>query len=291
MRGQVRIAVLPILFSSLLLALAAGGTRSQPARPSAVVYEAFAIRCGVLSDRRVADLVKGADPSRRMDIAAMMWLLKGSNGRVVLVDSGFHQAKFMEQRRVRDFVSPDPAVARAGVTPDAVTEIVLTHMHWDHADGLDLFPNAHVWVQKEEFAYYTGEAWQAKDTHSGIDADNVLQVVQLNTQGRLTLIAGGSQEPIPGIRCYLGGRHTHASQFLVVNAKAGTIVLASDNVALYENLDKHAPITPSLDSSSNPAAQDRMRGFASSLRLIVPGHDPAVFTRFPEIAPGVVRIE
>ncbi len=72
----------------------------------------------------------------------------------------------------------------------------------------------------------------------------------------------------------------------------GTAVFASDdNVYLYENLDRRVPIAPTLDAASNLQAQDRMRTLASPPSLIVPGHDPKVFARFPTVVPGVVRIE
>jgi glyoxylase-like metal-dependent hydrolase (beta-lactamase superfamily II) len=57
-------------------------------------------------------------------------------------------------------------------------------------------------------------------------------------------------------------------------------VLASDNLYLYENLDRRLPIAQTLDAESNVAAQGRMLELASDRRLIVPGHDPAVFERF-----------
>ena len=82
---------------------------------------------------------------------------------------------------------------------------------------------------------------------------------------------------------YTGGRHTYASQYVT----AGDVVLASDNVYLYENLTKHVPIAQTLDAKSNLAAQDRMKTLGS---VIVPGHDPAVMTRFSKVAEGVVRV-
>ena len=68
-------------------------------------------------------------------------------------------------------------------------------------------------------------------------------------------------------------------------------VRRGDNVYLYENLDKHVPIAATLDSASNLAAQDRMRTLAARPEFIIPGHDPAIFTRFPTVAPGVVKID
>jgi hypothetical protein len=68
------------------------------------------------------------------------------------------------------------------------------------------------------------------------------------------------------------------------------VVLASDNVYLYENLEKHVPIAATLDAASNLRAQDRMKELAGEAKRIVPGHDPAVMTRFELVVPGVVRV-
>jgi hypothetical protein len=59
---------------------------------------------------------------------------------------------------------------------------------------------------------------------------------------------------------------------------------------LYRNLDEHKPIAQTLDADSNLRAQDRMRTLATNPRLIIPGHDPLEFERFPTIAPGIVEI-
>ncbi len=258
--------------------------------PAAPVYEVYAIRYATLPDFPVAGLVEGADRGRRMDIPAMFWLLKAP-GRNILVDTGFYREAFFKQWKVKDFVKPSQAIAPLGLQPADITDVILTHMHWDHADGVDLFPNARVFVQKDEYAYYTGEAWQSPMTHGGIEPEDVLALVKVNTQGRLHLIDGDAQEPIPGIACFLGGRHTFASQYLTVKTARGTVVLASDNVYLYENLEKRAPIAQTLDTGSNLRAQARILSLASDPRLIVPGHDPEVLKRFKEVAPGIVAIQ
>ena len=82
--------------------------------------------------------------------------------------------------------------------------------------------------------YYAGSAWQSRGTYGGTDPDN--------TQGRVGLGNGDAQEILPGITCFTGGKHAYASQFVTVNTAAGTVVLASDNMYLYENLEKHKPI-------------------------------------------------
>jgi len=266
----------------LLLSLAALPAFAQP-------YEVLAIRYGTIPGFPVSGLVKGAEESRKMDIAMMVWLVRGG-GKNILVDSGFYRPQFFKQWKVKDFYRPDEAVRGAGLSAEDITDVILTHAHWDHADGADLFPKAQIWIQKDEFTYYTGAAWQPGGKHGGIEPEDMAFLLRANMSGRVHLV-DGDKEILPGVRVYTGGKHTWQSQYVSVVAKAGTIVLASDNMYLYENLEKHVPIAQTFDEASNLAAQDRMKEIASDPRLIVPGHDPAVMKRFPRVAEGVVRIE
>jgi glyoxylase-like metal-dependent hydrolase (beta-lactamase superfamily II) len=207
----------------------------------------------------------------------------------VLVDAGFHRAKFVQRWKPTDFVPPSEAVAAAGVRPEDVTDIVLSHIHWDHMDGVDLFPRARVWLQRAEYEYYVNADGTARE--SGIDPDDAAILARLHAAGRVTLIDGDGREIQPGITVYTGGRHTYASQYAGVRTAAGTVIVASDNAYLYENLERHRPIAQTFDTASNLAAQARMLGLASAPRLVVPGHDPEVFVRFPRPGRGVARIE
>ena len=69
-------------------------------------FDVYAVRFATLANFPVSSLVAGADRARRMDIAMMVWVLKGNNGRVALVDSGFHRDQYFRQFSVRDFVKP-----------------------------------------------------------------------------------------------------------------------------------------------------------------------------------------
>jgi glyoxylase-like metal-dependent hydrolase (beta-lactamase superfamily II) len=146
-----------------------------------------------------------------------------------------------------------------------------------------------VWIQREEFDYYLDSAGTVKNR--SIDAGDAKMLAQAAREGRVMLIDGDAKEIIPGITVYTGGKHTFGSQFATVHATAGTIVVASDNMYLYENLARHVPIAQTLDSASNLRTQERMVTLASEPRLIVPGHDPQVFVRFPTPGNGVARIQ
>ena len=181
-----------------------------------------------------------------------------------------------------EYIRPDEAVKLAGVQPEEITDIVISHAHWDHLGGIDLFPKALVWIQKEEFCYYTGDAWQAGGDHGGIDPEDVQELVKLNTEGRLRLEDGDNVQLFPGIRAYTGGRHTYASQYLCI-AGTPTFVLASDNLYLYRNLAEHkASATFSeADHAANIRNQERMVELAGSPDRVVPGHDALQFEKFP----------
>lgn len=252
-------------------------------------YEVFAVRYATVPNFPVASLLAGADRTRRMDIAMMVWLMKGSDGRNVLLDAGFHRADFVSRWHPTDFVPPSEAVARAGVKPEDVTDLIVSHVHWDHLDGIDLFPKARVWIQREEFEHHLDSAGTVKDR--AIDAGDAKLLAAIAREGRLRLVDGDAKEIIPGITVYTGGKHTFQSQFATVKTAHGTVVLASDNVYLYENLAKHVPIAQTLDSGSNLRTQARMESLAPDPRFIIPGHDPEVFVRFPTPGNGIARID
>src|SRR5579859_4089307 len=165
-----------------VLAISQAASAPQNAAQGGVVYDAYAIRFGILPGFPVSSLVAGGDRTRRIDIPVMVWLLKGSNGRQVLVDSGFYRQQFLDQWKPQSFRTPAAAVEAAGVKPDDITDIIISHSHWDHVDGADLFPKATIWIQRDEYTYYTGEAWHARTTHGGVFADDMLALLKMNTE-------------------------------------------------------------------------------------------------------------
>jgi glyoxylase-like metal-dependent hydrolase (beta-lactamase superfamily II) len=288
----------PLLLAAAALVAAAGPpcAAAQPARPAPAAaagggptYEVYAIRYGTLRGFPVAALVAGADTTRRIDVALTVWLLKGSDGRRALVDAGFYREGFMRRWTPADYVKPSEAVRRAGVRPEEITDVIVSHVHWDHVDGADLFPRARVWIQREEYAHHVDAAGRPLDP--AIDSVDAAMLARLSRAGRVRPVDGDARELFPGVTVYTGGKHTFASQYVGVRTAAGPVVIASDNAYLYENLATHTPIAQTLDSAANRRAQERMGRLAASGRLIVPGHDPAVFVRHPAPGRGVARIQ
>ncbi|MCG8608830.1 MBL fold metallo-hydrolase [bacterium] len=146
-------------------------------------YKIEAIRYATISQFPIANLVMGAPEGEKLDIAMVVWLIRGRE-RTILFDSGFYRESWMERFNIVDFLSPEKAVALAGVEPGDVTDVIISHAHWDHMGGIDLFPNATVWIQKEEFEYYVGAAWQQSGRHGGIDPEDLVSLLRCNMEGQ-----------------------------------------------------------------------------------------------------------
>src|SRR4051812_39659170 len=168
---------------SMLVAIACARTTLRPAthdaagarNAAAPVYDIDAVRYATVVGFPVAALVAGADTTRRMDIAMMVWLARdAASGRVVLMDAGFYRDKFVGRWKPAGFQRPSDAVARAGVRPEDVTDIIVSHVHWDHLDGADLFPRARIWIQRDEYEHYVDSLGHARSgTIDSADADMI----------------------------------------------------------------------------------------------------------------------
>ncbi|HYL63463.1 MAG TPA: N-acyl homoserine lactonase family protein [Candidatus Methylomirabilis sp.] len=272
-----------IALTVLSIAFFARATPGQDASPD---YSIQAIRYANAEDE-VAGLVMGAPKGEKINIAMVIWLIRGG-GRNILFDSGYHRETFLKYFPSTDYIRPDEAVKLAGLQPDQITDIVISHAHWDHLGGIDLFPKANVWIQREEYRYYTSDAWQPGGHHGGIDPADVQQLVKLNTEGRIRLVDGDNVEIFPGIRAYTGGHHTFASQYLRVEGNPA-FVLASDNCYLYRNLAEHKASATFTDDfhAANIKNQERMIQLAGgNPDRVIPGHDAAQFQKYPTTSDG-----
>src|SRR5438034_8767792 len=105
-------------------------------------YEVYALSYGVYPGFPVSALIAGADKDRKIDLQMMIWLIKGPGGRNILVDSGCYHESVLKGKPFKDFIKPSDTLAKLGLKPEDITDLIISHMHWDHADGMDLFPKA-----------------------------------------------------------------------------------------------------------------------------------------------------
>ncbi len=277
---------------TLLLFLCSIGTKviSQKA-----TYEVFAIRFASAGNAfSVKDFTESGPATDSLKLDFFIWLIKGDNGRNILLDAGFiDDIEEAKEFNISNYQRPDSALQKLGIKASDITDVILSHPHWDHADGVDLFPNATVWMQKEDFNYFVSTAWQKEGDHGGFNKRDVRKLVDLNLAGKLTLVDGDAKEIIPGITAYTGSRHTYNSQYIQVKTGTNNIILASDNIWIYYSLEHMMP--PSKGGTLDPAgfvkAMQRMKTFSSGDKFIIPGHDAKIFQLFPAVTDGVVQIK
>jgi glyoxylase-like metal-dependent hydrolase (beta-lactamase superfamily II) len=238
----------------------------------------------------VSDIAIGANSSDSVTFSFYIWFLNGDNGRKVLVDTGLLQDSTNSTSFLQEYQRPDLALQRIHVNANDITDVIITHTHSDHIGGLDLFGKATIWMQKNDFTYFVGDAWQKNASHLGLEKKDVPKIIQANLDGRLQLVDGDSIEIIPGIRVFIGSKHTYESQHLLVNSKTEKVLLASDDCWFYYNLDHLLSVPLTFDANAYITQLRRMRTLVTDLQLIIPGHDPLVLTRFKKVAKGVVRI-
>jgi len=240
-----------------------------------------------------ADWAKGAPKTDSVKINFMVWLIQG-NGKNILLDAGFqNDLDDAKEFKVVDYTRPDLALAKVGLKPEDITDVILSHPHWDHIDGVGLFPNAHIWIQKEDFNYFVSTSWQKGEHHGGYEKRDVRTMIDLNMAGRVTLVNGDDQEIMPGIKVFTGSRHTFNSQYVLVNTGTNKIVLASDNIWVYYSLEHLVPPSDggTLDPEGYVKAMQRMKTMVSDQKYIIPGHDSRIFDRFGGAANGVAEIK
>lgn len=257
-------------------------------------YEIFALKfADVRSRDQLSVVAEDAPKDSLFDPVFTFWLIRDGAGRNILVDSGFINdlELFDEQYQLRNYSRPDSVLARLGVKPESISDIIITHPHKDHIDGTDLFPKARIWMQKDDFAFFVGGAWQEGREGAGYLKRDVRKIIEANLAGRLVLV-DGEKEILPGIQVFTGSRHTVESQWVLVTSNGKMTAIASDNAYTYYNIEKEvsAPSYATFSRSGYVEQIRRMKEIVGETNYILPGHDGLLFTRFPKVADGVVRI-
>ena len=265
----------------LLLIMLTGCSRTDE-------YQVYAIRFAEGGKIQAKGWVIGARETDSVDVCNMFWLLRAHDGRNILVDAGFIDSSGRDGKYIR----PDLALQEMQLAPEDISDIILTHPHPDHIGGITLFPNAHIWMQQADYEYLTGLTWLKTDSTVFLKKD-VENIQELKAKGRVTLIKGDNIEVMPGIRAFTGSKHTFENQYLLVNtgSEKNRILLASDAIWFYLNVEKSLPVSICMDTSAYVSAMKRMKTLVADPRLIIPGHDNLVFSRFPMITDRIVKIE
>src|ERR1700744_3604652 len=159
-------------------------------------YEVFALRYARRDARRAEHFIGGDPHDAPMPMDYFVWLIKGE-GRAVAVDCGFTAE--VAAKRGREYLrNPAEALSLLGVEADAVQDLVLTHLHYDHVGNLDRFPAARFHLQEPDLHFAVGRHMRHRHFSSAFEVEDIVGLVRLNYAGRVQLY-NGVVELAPGI--------------------------------------------------------------------------------------------
>jgi glyoxylase-like metal-dependent hydrolase (beta-lactamase superfamily II) len=253
-------------------------------------WEVFAIKYAERSDRTRRDSFifdENQDAPHPMDY--FIWLLRRGE-EVILVDTGYDAEEGkVRGRPIRQ--NPVEALAPFGLRPEDINKIIVTHLHYDHAGGLDLFPNAILHLQAAEMAYATGPCMCHGTLRMPFTADHICEAIRRIYSGKV-IFHDGDAQIADGVTVHSIGGHSRGLQVVRARTSAGWLVLASDSAHFYENIHARKPFPIVVDLQEMLNGFDRIENLASHPKLIVPGHDPLVMGAFPQaLAPHIRRLD
>ncbi len=227
-----------------------------------------------------------------MPLDYFVWLIRG-NDRDFLVDTGFGMEAAGRRRRILT-ARPAELLRQRGIEPTAIKDVIITHLHYDHAGCLDDFPSATFHLQDTEMAFATGRHMCHACLNAPYDVEDVKNMVGLVYGGRVEF-HNGDAEIFPGIEVFRIGGHSDGLQVVRVNTARGKLVLASDAFHFNENRLKRSPFPIVFDVGAMMEGFKRCEALAGhDETLLVPGHDPDVIKRWPRLYPddeNIVRLD
>ena len=253
-------------------------------------YEVYALRYAGMPRSRRDNFIGGDPHDGPMPMDFFVWLLR-SPERIILVDTGFN-AQAAADRNRELIRCPIEALATLGISPDQVDDVILTHLHYDHAGNLDKLPTARFHIQDSEVEYATGRCMCFAPMRHAYSVTDIMLLVRNIYQDRV-VFHEGDQSIAPGVSVLRIGGHTKGLQSVRVHTARGWIVLASDASHYYENMEKARPFPIVYNIADMLAGYARLEAAADSPDHIVPGHDPMVMDRYPlysEHDPDTVKL-
>jgi glyoxylase-like metal-dependent hydrolase (beta-lactamase superfamily II) len=224
------------------------------------------------------------EPNTDIQMDYYFWVIR-DGARTTLVDTGFSPAAGDRRHRAW-WTTPADALPTVGIAPASVDAIVVSHAHWDHTGNLHQFPQAQIVISQAEYDFWTSPMARRSQFVTHAEPDEIAYLQRADAEGRLTLITG-QHTLADDIELIEVGGHTPGQLVVSVPTATGTVVLASDAVHFYEEVERDRPFAVVTDLSAMYRAYDLLAGLAARPRTsLVAGHDPLVRTRFAQHPAG-----
>ncbi len=245
------------------------------------VHEVYALRYAHREARRSEHFIGGDPHDGPMPMDYFVWAIVGASGTWI-VDTGFGAEEAARRRRTL-LRRPAEGLALLGIDAGQVTEVIVTHLHYDHAGTLDDFPRARFHLQDLEMSFATGRHMGRETFRHAFAVEDVVAMVRRVYAGRVAF-HDGDAALAPGLSLHFIGGHTMGLQVVRVRTARGWVVLASDASHFYANIEEERPFPIVYNLGDMIEGYRRIRELAASPAHIVPGHDPLVMARYPAVS-------
>lgn len=239
-----------------------------------ITYEVIAVKYATMPNRVKAQNLMNCcaeDAGNLMAMDYYLWLIR-SKHETIVIDTGASIDTLIRRGRT-PLVEITVALQDLGTQPEMVSDVVLTHLHYDHAGGIGLFPQAQFHLQADEWEFVNSTAMQHELISGPYESQDLEIIRGYIASGRVTLYQG-DRELRDGIELKHVGGHTGGTQIVRVRTSRGWLVLASDAMHFRANAEEFSPFPIVADVVANLDSHRRCFALADADELVIPGHDP-----------------
>jgi len=255
-------------------------------------YEVYAIKYAGPFTSKLAMVLWMEGWDQEIERNYYFWAIRAKSGETTLVDTGTGPTE-ANRRKLKNYVNPVDALARLKVKPDEVTRVVITHIHFDHVGGMEIFPKAFpkakFYVQRKELDFWIRNPIAKRRPFQGI-TDPIANKALASLEGTKRLVVvDGDKSIAPGMTLLLAPGHTVGLQAVMVNTAKGKVILASDCAHIHRSFKEDIPSCLITDMVAWLKSYDKLRS-KTEIDLIFPGHDVMMLEQFPKVAEDVTRL-
>lgn len=167
-------------------------------------------------------VLENGDKNNLRPIIFRIYLIKADN-RLILADAG---CETMPGFEMRDFIGPIKALENMGISPDEITDVIITHSHHDHIECVKYFKKAVIYIQKDE--YEAGRKYLIPE----LDIRTFEEEIKI----------------CDGVNIIKIGGHTKGSSIVEITDAEARYIIAGDECYMRECIEKQIP----TGSSCNP---------------------------------------
>lgn len=231
------------------------------------------------------------DADNQIPLALRPFLVQG-NGKNILIEPGIGTKWDEKGKRIYKIEHSSDVVDQLesfGVSAEQVTDVFVSHLHWDHIGAatrfdesgkiVPVFTQANHWVSGEELKI------AARDDHPRRASYRVEDILPLLEAGLIKTFSGAKHSPIPGITQYLLQGHSCGTSLVTVEGGGKTAIFWDDIVPTVAHIQPPYIMAYDIDQSGSFAVRTDWIGRAADGEWI------SMFYHDPEHAFGIIRRE